>query len=259
MICRCDGGARVRDSPPCRRESRIPRIAKRGYAPVPGKGSLYNRRMSGIDSDKPTDRRGFFREGLASLLAPLAGIVERRLNHVRDSIAAAMPAEQTRLLRPPGALPEPEFLRTCQSCGRCASSCPVGAIFMRRREQPRQPGLRLADITPVISAQSQPCVLCASLACMAACPSGALVRTPVERVCMGTAAWSADRCLRTAGHDCRRCIEQCPRGSNAIGLGETQLAGMLPAVVVEYAGCAGCGVCEHACPAAPKAIVVYGR
>lgn len=214
--------------------------------------------MEQIDSGKPTDRRGFFRSSFASLLGPLADILEKRLNDVRESFAGAMPAEE-RLLRPPGALPEADFLRACQSCGKCASVCPVGAIYMTRRPAPGRDGERLADVTPVISPQSQPCVLCTSLACMSACPSGALVPTAVEQIRMGTASWSADRCLRRHGQECQRCIELCPRGKDAIRLGEPVDCESLPPVVVEYAGCAGCGVCEFNCPAVPEAIVVYGK
>ncbi len=76
-------------------------------------------------------RRGFFREGFRQLLTPLAEIVEQRVqdaaitrwaedNHVEPtsggeygSSVAPFSAEAFRgraLLRPPGALPEEEFL-----------------------------------------------------------------------------------------------------------------------------------------------------
>ena len=34
-----------------------------------------------------------------------------------------------RFIRPPGALPEAEFLTTCERCRKCVEVCPVDAIF----------------------------------------------------------------------------------------------------------------------------------
>ena len=33
-------------------------------------------------------------------------------------------------LRPPGALPESAFLKTCIHCGQCAAACPYGSVRM---------------------------------------------------------------------------------------------------------------------------------
>ncbi|MDD4891425.1 MAG: 4Fe-4S dicluster domain-containing protein [Phycisphaerae bacterium] len=211
--------------------------------------------MADASDDKPTDRRGFFRESLASMLGPLANLVQGRLDRVRRSIETAAP--RPRLLRPPGALLEAEFLRTCQSCGKCASACPVSAIRMRRDTRPARAGApKLAEVTPVICAIEQPCVLCESLPCMQACPSGALVRTPVEKIHMGTAECTPQLCLRTQGEDCTACIDSCPRGTDAIALGEQPDMATRAPVVLNYSGCVGCGLCEHRCPTSPHAIIV---
>ncbi len=72
-------------------------------------------------------------------------------------------------LRPPGSLPEHEFLASCIKCGQCVQVCPVNAIS-------------LADIvdgygvgTPYIDARAQSCDFsCDGLQCVLACPTGAL-------------------------------------------------------------------------------------
>jgi MauM/NapG family ferredoxin protein len=210
--------------------------------------------MANPADDKPTDRRGFFRHSLAAALGPLANLFEKRLDRVRASFDAVMPTQL--LMRPPGAIRESDFLRICQSCGKCAEVCPAQAIFMRS-ETRRAAASRSNAEFPVISASRQPCRLCTDLACMASCPSGALVRTEIDRIRSGTAAWAAGQCLRTKGYDCRRCVDECPRGTAALAIGPEEEPGRLPPVIVESNGCVGCGICEHVCLADPKAILVY--
>ena len=65
-------------------------------------------------------RRHFFRTFLQRVVDPVADYAEKRLPQSRT------------LLRPPGALPEREFLSTCYHCGNCADSCPVDAIVETR-------------------------------------------------------------------------------------------------------------------------------
>ena len=80
------------------------------------------------------DRRRFFREGLRELLKPLAQAVEPLHEVVRQldqldrlgsaladpyhSPSAPVPTEE-HWHRPPGALPEKQFLETCSRCGQC--------------------------------------------------------------------------------------------------------------------------------------------
>ncbi|MCG3178114.1 MAG: hypothetical protein BIFFINMI_00437 [Phycisphaerae bacterium] len=200
--------------------------------------------------DRPADRRGFFREGFASLLGPLAGFVQKKLEAVERAARMQADPAQPRLLRPPGALPEDAFLRTCTGCGDCVTACPAEAIYLVAG--PGGP----RDAKPVINAQTQPCVLCDSLACMPACQPRALVVTSREQIRMGLAEVDAGRCLRSGGEACTLCVDTCPIGKAAIHLEGSHEGAGLARVVVEPDGCTGCGVCEFRCPTDPRSIVV---
>lgn len=184
------------------------------------------------DSARPANRREFFLDGLRHLLRPLS---DRWLDP---------PQGPPGWLRPPGALPEEQFLAACQRCGHCVEACPAHAI------QFLEAGPAAAG-TPVVRPDQAPCVICDDLSCMKVCPSGALslVETLFD-ICMGLAEVRLEQCVRTHGEDCRLCIDTCPLGSAAIRLDARG------AIEVLDPGCVGCGVCQHHCPTAPKAIVV---
>ncbi|OPX23444.1 MAG: hypothetical protein B1H04_03700 [Planctomycetales bacterium 4484_123] len=178
-----------------------------------------------------TSRRGFFREALAGILAPLVELLGDRL--ARAGLVPA-PGRDSRRLRPPGALAGPAFERLCTRCGRCEAACPAGAITMKP----------LPGIDPSVQA----CLLCEELPCVAACEAGALQPVPREQAAMGVAVWDPAACLLTGGEECGLCRHACPlEGVIAIENGR---------VVVDGGACAGCGCCQMVCPARPKAITV---
>lgn len=193
-----------------------------------------------MDDSTPQSRRGFFREGFGRMLAPLANLIERRM----DQIAAALP-EESRYLRPPGAIQEEMFLQTCLRCGSCSDVCPVNAIVPLTLEEGGTP----AAGTPAVIPGRQACVVCEELACMHACPSGALRLVELAEIRMGLAQLYETRCLRSNGEDCRICVEKCPLGETAIRIDQGRIDVRAP-------GCVGCGVCEMHCPTAPRAIAV---
>ena len=153
--------------------------------------------------------------------------------------------KMTELLRPPGALPEREFLATCIRCGKCAQACPYGSIALASLTD----GF-LSMGTPVIKARKTPCYLC--MKCPPVCPSGALKRTlkKKEEVRMGTAIINKDSCLAWQGTLCRSCFDDCPIYDEAIKMDEK----LQP--VVDKDKCVGCGVCENVCPVEQTAIIV---
>ena len=187
-----------------------------------------------------TGRRGFFKEALNQLIQPVAEFLDDR---VGDHLLTEEPSERA-ILRPPGALPEAEFLETCHRCGNCVKNCPANAILRLQSTQ--------SDIanTPYIDPDEQPCVICDSLACMYVCPSGALQTVYAEDIRMGVAVFSAETCLRTKEIDCTYCVDTCPIGEDAIRLTPDGFIEVLDP------GCTGCGVCQYACPTSPKSIVV---
>jgi MauM/NapG family ferredoxin protein len=210
------------------------------------------------------DRRRFFREGLRELLRPVAKAVEpihrvaHELGNLEQTLTNAPPPPPpstvarggqptfdeptTNLLRPPGALPEEQFLSTCSRCAKCAQVCPAQCIKL-------DPDGNRANGAPYIEVDAMPCILCTGLECMHHCPTGALVPPPLEQIDMGTAVWHEYQCVRSHGEDCTMCVDHCPVGSTAL----TLEAGR---VVVHEDGCAGCGVCQNNCPTDPKAITV---
>jgi MauM/NapG family ferredoxin protein len=208
-----------------------------------------------MSSDRPLDRRRFFRVGLRELLKPLANAVEpveRALRELEslDQVIAKRTSPVVSLpvvLRPPGALAEQPFREQCSRCGVCVAVCPADAIKIDSSGA-------IGNGAPYIVAAEAPCVACDGLHCMQNCPSGALTFTPLVDIDMGTAEWRPNYCTRTTlGDDCRICVDQCPLGSAALVLDE---AGRVK--VIED-GCIGCGVCEHYCPTEPKSIVVIPK
>ena len=187
-----------------------------------------------------TGRRGFFKEALNQLIQPVAEFLD---NPVADHLLAA-DTEQGVVFRPPGALPESEFLEKCHRCGNCVKNCPANAI------QPLQSTNANISNTPYINPDEQPCVICDSLACMYVCPSGALQPVYAEDIKIGLAVFTAETCLRTKDVDCTYCVDTCPIGGDAIHLTSDGV------VEVIDLGCTGCGVCQYACPTSPKSIVI---
>jgi ferredoxin-type protein NapG len=220
------------------------------------------------------DRRRFFREGLRELLRPVAKAVEpihrvaTELGNLEPEPPPVLPAPQppmtqgrasfydtpatpsapsagsgANLLRPPGALPEAQFLDTCSRCAKCVEVCPVQCIKIDPE---------IAGGAPYIDADTMPCVLCTGLECMHHCPTGALLPTPLADIDMGTAVWHEYQCVRSHGEGCTMCVDHCPVGSAAL-----ELVG--DRVVVHEDACSGCGVCQNNCPTDPKSITVTPR
>jgi ferredoxin-type protein NapG len=197
-----------------------------------------------MSDDKPVHRRGFFRQGLLQLLKPIAQAIEpiERAAAQLERLDSPPPAAW---LRPPGALDEPLFKETCSRSGNCTRVCPANCIKIDRTGNK-------GDGAPYVDANNLACVVCTSLACMQACPSGALVPTPAVEIDMGTALWHEDRCVRTAGAECTVCVEVCPMGEKAIHTNGRRIE-------VNPDACVGCGLCQQHCPTKPKSIEVIPR
>ena len=176
-------------------------------------------------------RRSFFQDSTKRILNSLfTAIAESEPTHGEESPA---------FLRPPGALPEKEFLETCTKCDACITVCPKWAV--------RRAGHELGDMnegTPVILPELNPCWLCKDLPCIAACEPGAL--QPLEQASMarmGLAEISASQCFSASGSICEVCDERCPVRPKAVRF----TRGQLPEIDADL--CTGCGICAHLCPA----------
>lgn len=178
-----------------------------------------------------------FRLGFRRLMEPVAQYLQERMD-------ITLPVTRE-VLRPPGAQPEKKFLDTCYRCGNCIDVCPAKAIRPTTGMKVDQTG------TPYIDPDLAACVVCDELACMKACPSGALKLVPEpSQINMGLAVVDQQVCVRSHGTHCTLCVDKCPFGTSAIQLVDGK-------VEVIAAGCVGCGSCQFYCPTTPKAIVVH--
>ncbi len=183
--------------------------------------------------------------GLAALLIPA---YRAAAVHERDNTG--------RCIRPPGALPEEQFLSRCIACGECMKVCPTNII------QPCSiadgfPRVYTPKVVPRLGGCEQNCSVCSHV-----CPTGAL--RPIQRqqkpfVKIGTAVVDRHRCLAWAqGRECLVCDESCPY--NAIVPYRTKtLKGEATVPVVTQELCVGCGMCERHCPVNNKAAIVVYR
>lgn len=198
--------------------------------------------MTTPDSGEPTMTR---RQALALALTATGSLAAGFLLRGAQPAAAAP-------LRPPGALPERDFLAACIRCFQCASVCPNQCI----RFTGLGAGLRAAD-TPHIRAREQACILC--MRCTQACPTDALEPIAddpdaiLKSVKMGVAEVNESLCYSYAGRTCGVCYYACPFQDVAIRLQKNAQ----PVVIKD--SCVGCGNCERACIHLPQAIRVRPR
>ncbi|MBU1701269.1 MAG: 4Fe-4S dicluster domain-containing protein [Candidatus Eisenbacteria bacterium] len=156
-----------------------------------------------------------------------------------------------KLIRPPGALDENEFLERCIQCGACIKACPTNVL---------QPALSEAGVegvwTPVLIPQLGYCEYKCNL-CGQVCPTGAIQPLPLaekQKVKMGLASFDTTRCLPYAyDRQCIVCEEHCPIPTKAIYFHEKEIVrrdGSLMIVKqprVDPELCTGCGICETKC------------
>jgi len=171
-----------------------------------------------------------------------AGLFRVGVHQPRD-VAGRRGLTDATLIRPPGALPEPEFLAGCVRCGECMVACPTNGL---------QPVWLKAGLEglfgPVLVSRIGACALNCR-ACGQVCPTGAVRDLPLhekQHAKIGTAwivrqnclAWEQDR-------KCLVCDEVCPY--NALAFRPAKgLRNLVPFVIENR--CTGCGWCENKCP-----------
>ena len=171
--------------------------------------------------------------------------------------AQSLPAQA---IRPPGALPEPEFLGACIRCGLCVRDCPYHTLRLATL------GEEVAVGTPYFTAREIPCEMCEDIPCVVACPAGALDHglTNIDDSRMGLAVVvDQENCIAFLGLRCEVCYRVCPIIDRAISLelrhNERSGRHALFIPVVHSGACTGCGKCEQACILEQAAIKVFPR
>ena len=153
-----------------------------------------------------------------------------------------------RLIRPPGALPEEEFVSVCTGCGECLKVCPNNALQSTLLEAGLA-GLYTPRLVPRIGYCEEFCNFCGRV-----CPTEAIRPTTIEEkrlLQMGVAHINKTRCIAwDTDKICLVCNEQC--SYHAIVGDEKKRP------IVKEDRCTGCGICENKCPVEGEAaIVVY--
>ncbi len=164
----------------------------------------------------------------------------------------------TAVVRPPGTVPEEEFLQLCVRCGQCIKVCPNNVLQSVGLEH----GFDLIwtpKVMPDWSGCEPSCNNCGQV-----CPTGAIraLDLPEKKaVRIGLAEVNKKTCLPYAGNgQCRLCVDECHAagydaiefvrvGGGAADNGEPiENSGVLAPVVLEDK-CVGCGLCQMRCMA----------
>lgn len=164
-----------------------------------------------------------------------------------------------KLIRPPGALEEKEFLKRCVKCGECMKVCLTNGLQPTLIEAGIE-GMWSPQLIPRIGYCEYRCTLCGQV-----CPTGAIQRLHLEekvKVKIGLAMIDKGRCLPYAhATPCIVCEEVCPTPKKAIWFEEAMVKDkegrgtIIKQPRVDLGLCIGCGICEAKCPVGGQAAI----
>lgn len=195
-------------------------------------------------------RRGFFRDalaGLRKLVEEVAPELEAGLEPTPTFVPPAHTPSRSKaqgpvakgVRRPPGAVPEAQFLELCTGCGACVAACPETTLTSKDRYPEAHPEVHA-------------CIMCKDVPCAAACETGALVPIAPTAIRFGAVKALPRLCLNHGGGEdepCERCADWC-RAPGALRFDERHLP------VIDASLCTGCGLCAEHCAAYPKALAL---
>lgn len=211
------------------------------------------------ETTRPEPRRRFLFGSVSVILAGLFAGMTLYLRRNGNMVHGETTLEKNRLLiRPPGSVPEDEFLKRCVRCGECLRACPNNALqpcsfdFQGQR-------LWTPQLVPDWSGCEPSCNNCGFV-----CPTKAIRALPLpeKRACrIGLAVVNCETCLPHAlREDCRLCFDECHKagydaiefmriGTKVDEFGEpVEDSGFLAPVVLAEK-CVGCGLCQTRCRA----------
>jgi len=209
-----------------------------------------------IENDPPTGETSLGRRGFLSMAAGTAAAVAGGAVVSTGVKAFGATTNEVPLVRPPGSVPEKEFLEMCIRCGECFKACPNNVLQAEGFEQGLE-GLW----APLVNADWAGCESSCN-ACGQVCPTGAIRALPLEEkkvARMGLAVVNQQTCLPFAGVEaCDLCVQECNAAGyeaieyiqvgteldeNGVPLDNT---GFLAPVVLSDK-CVGCGLCQTRC------------
>jgi ferredoxin len=212
-----------------------------------------------VENDPPTHETALGRRGFLSLAAgtAVAAVGAGAMTAATKVWGANLDdANVPRPVRPPGSVPEQEFLELCIRCGECFKACPNNVLQPLAFEQGLE-GLW----TPAVKADWAGCESSCN-ACGQVCPTGAIRALPLaeKKVArMGLAIVNLKTCLPHAQQEaCQLCVDECiSAGYNAIEFtrvgtladaegNPVEDSGFLAPVVLAEK-CVGCGLCQTRC------------
>jgi ferredoxin len=212
-----------------------------------------------VENDPPTRETALGRRGFVSLLAGSAfAVVGAGAATAATKVFGARLDDVTRPLpiRPPGSVPEQEFLEMCIRCGECFKACPNNVLQPLAFQQGLE-GLW----TPAVHADWAGCESSCN-ACTQVCPTGAIRAISLEEkkvARIGLAIVDQRTCLPHAGREaCQLCVDECVSagyraiefvrvGTEVDELGLPIEGSGFAAPLVRDDLCVGCGLCQTRC------------
>lgn len=199
-----------------------------------------------LTTEKQTGNEGITRkEFLLVFLASLASLAAGTI-----SFKNGFPGSQRKVIRPPGAQAEKDFVDRCIRCGNCMKVCPTNGLQPVMMESGAE-GIWTPRLIPEIGYCEYSCTMCGQV-----CPTGAIEKLSLaakQKTKIGIAVVNHSTCYTWAHHkNCLVCEEHCPIPDKAIKVVEEIWNGqklLKPAVDPNL--CTGCGICQNVCPMRP--------